>query len=280
LCGVEADPQACETYAANFPDVALFKGDIARFLLDEQLDVPTLDALLKAGVDVVYGGPPCQGFSQIGPRKSDDPRNLLYKEFVRVIQALQPRALVMENVPNMIAMENGRFKDEMQNAFRAAGYSRTTVLPLLASEFGVPQHRRRIFWFGLRDGLPLKGDLADVVRELMGPQKTPRPVTVRQAISDLPEEVSEDDGPIPYAKKRAGRYSEYQKLMRLDYDSPLLPSGRKKTDGDDALYNHHTKGVEARRKKIIKAIKPGATGNSLPAELWNGTRDHKWRRWT
>jgi DNA (cytosine-5)-methyltransferase 1 len=67
--------------------------------------------------------------------------------------------------------------------------------------------------------------------------------------------------------------------MRLDWDHPLLTSARKRKNlAEDALHNHHTKGIEARRKKIIAAIRPGARGDSLPAALWNGTRGHKWRR--
>ena len=68
VCAVESDAQACLTHAANFDDIALFKGDIARFLQDPQPGVPSLDELVARKIDVVYGGPPCQGFSQIGPR--------------------------------------------------------------------------------------------------------------------------------------------------------------------------------------------------------------------
>lgn len=279
VCAVEADAQACLTHAANFGDVALFRGDIARFLLDPQPGVPSVDELDAQEIDVVYGGPPCQGFSQIGPRDLNDPRNRLYEEFVRVVRQLRPRAFVMENVPNMVAMRNGHFKTKILDAFRSAGYSRTAIIPALASDFGVPQHRRRILVFGLRDGLPFTEDLASTAQSLLDQQKVVRAVSVREALSDLPEAVSEDDGPLPYPKKRGGRYSDYQKLMRLDWDHPLLPSARKRAGlPADALHNHHTKGIGARRKTIIMAIRPGARGDSLPPGLWSGTRGHKWRR--
>jgi DNA (cytosine-5)-methyltransferase 1 len=77
VCAVESDPSASLTHAANFPGVPLFKGDIRRFLLDQQNGVPTSQEFEQ--VDLVFGGPPCQGFSQIGPRDENDPRNLLYK---------------------------------------------------------------------------------------------------------------------------------------------------------------------------------------------------------
>ena len=139
------------------------------------------------------------------------------------------------------------------DAFREAGYARTAILPVVASDFGVPQHRRRVFVFGLRDGLPFQGDFADTAEALIGRQKHEHTVTVREALSDLPEAVSQDDGPLPYPKKPGGRYSDFQKLMRLDWDQPLLSSARKRGDMvRDALHNHHTKGVEARRKRIFQ----------------------------
>lgn len=277
LCSVETDDHACQTYAANFPYVPLFQGDIADFLDKKPGAASALDHLVSANVDVVYGGPPCQGFSQIGPRDVGDPRNALYKHFVRVVHAVQPRVFVMENVPNMITMKGGHFKEQIQEAFRAAGYARTTIQPVMASDFGVPQHRKRIFWFGVRDDLSGIVDLDSAVRRWLDARKVPH-VTVKQAISDLPREVSTDDSALPYALL-SGRCSDYQKLMRLDCDMPLLSAIQKRSNLEcDQLHNHHTKGVEARRLKIIKAIKPGARGDSLPAGLWNGKREHKWRR--
>lgn len=279
VCAVESDAMAWLTHTANFGDVALFKGDIVNFLQDHQPGVPSLRELTARKIDMVYGGPPCQGFSQIGPRDLADPRNRLYREFVRVVRLLKPRAFVMENVPNMLAMKNGHFKKRITEAFREAGYSRTAILSLIASDFGVPQHRRRVFIFGIRDRLPFAGKFEDAVKARVEREKSGRVVTVREALSDLPEMVSEDDGPLPYPKKRGGRYSEFQRFMRLDCDHELLTSARKRKNlSEDALHNHHTKGVEARRMKIIAAIMPGARGDSLPAALWNGTRGHKWRR--
>jgi DNA (cytosine-5)-methyltransferase 1 len=278
LCSVEDDDHACRTYAANFPEVPLFRGDVGRFLTAKQSGVPDAEELRSKGVDVVYGGPPCQGFSQIGPRNLDDPRNALYKQFVRIVRRLQPKVFVMENVPNMVTMKGGHFKDEVLDAFCAAGYGRATIQPVMASDFGVPQHRRRIFWFGVRDDLSGIADLDQTVQSWLAESRLTPHVTVKQAISDLPSEVSADDSALPYSVV-SRRCSEYQKLMRLDWDTPLLSAAEKRSHIDrDALHNHHTKGVEARRLRIIKAIKPGARGDSLPANLWNGTREHKWRR--
>jgi DNA (cytosine-5)-methyltransferase 1 len=175
----------------------------------------------------------------------------------------------------LVGILNGHFRTKILDAFRGAGYSRTAILPILASDFGVPQHRNRVFVFGLRDGLACARDFAKTAQTLLEQQKVARPVTLHEALSDLPEAVSEDNAPLPYPKKRGGRYSEYQRLVRLDCDDILLSSAQKRAQlAVDALYNHHTKRIGVHRKKIIAAIRPGG----LPPRLWNGIRGHKWRR--
>ena len=276
---VEADKHACTTYSENFRNVPLYRGDIARFLVDEKVDRFGASSLAGRPIDVVYGGPPCQGFSQIGPRNPEDPRNRLYEEFVRVVETLKPRAFVMENVPNMIAMDKGNFKERILDAFYRAGYAAAAVTAV-ASDFGVPQHRRRIFIFGLHEGSIGGKRIAGLAQALMDELKTREQVTVREAIADLPEDVSRDDGPLPYPAKTGMRWSTFQKFVRLDCDHPVLSAAQKKRQalGVEALHNHHTKEMRARRKEIVAALKPGARGDSLPSSLWNGKRGHKWRR--
>lgn len=280
LCAVETDTDACRTYSANFPDVALFEGDIQDFLHQDQPGIPTRENLLAENIDLVYGGPPCQGFSQIGPRDHKDPRNLLFQEFKRIVAELGPKAFIMENVPNMVAMRKGHYRDQVIEAFRGVGYGRIAVLNLLASDYGVPQNRRRVFFIGLHDKMLLRGNLEDICKQLLAGQKCEKSITVRQAISDLPSSTSEDDGPLPYPALRVGRHSDYQRLMRLDCNTRPLNAALKCShmNGEMLLYNHHTKGIQKRRKRIVKAIKPGKRGDSLPPHLWKGTRSHKWRR--
>jgi DNA (cytosine-5)-methyltransferase 1 len=279
MCAVELDEAACRTHAANFQNVGLFKGDINRFLRDKQEGVPSRDELIEAGIDLVYGGPPCQGFSQIGPRKFNDPRNGLYVEFVRVVRELRPAMFVMENVPNMLAMSDGHFRKKILSAFRRAGYRRTAIVPLISSDFGVPQHRRRVFVFGLRDGLRCADGLETQIKKQLAKEETEHLVTVAEAISDLPARVSREDSAIKYPSKRRRKLSAFQRLMRLDCSTPLLSTAKKRgKPRTDKLYSHHTKGIEKRRQKIIKAIRPGDTGASLPRAVWSGVRGHKWRR--
>lgn len=144
-------------------------------MIDAQEGVPTKRKLVEDGVDLVYGGPPCQGFSQIGPRDLSDPRNLLYREFARVLKALKPKAFLMENVPNMVAMKNGHYRDLILGALRAAGYKNTALVHLTASEFGVPQHRKRVFFVGLRDDLDVSDDVPKLTAARRPPITPPTP---------------------------------------------------------------------------------------------------------
>jgi DNA (cytosine-5)-methyltransferase 1 len=280
-CAVEMDEHAARTHGINFPKVPMFRGDVSRFLVDQHPGVPTKRELVDGDVDLVFGGPPCQGFSQIGPRDLKDPRNLLYLEFARVLKALKPKVFVMENVPNMVAMKNGHFRDLILAALKGAGYRNTILTTLTASDFGVPQHRRRVFFVGTRDDLPTSDDLAARFERFLNASRTDRETTVAEAISDLPKRVSLDDGPLPYPKLRRRTLSDFQRTMRLDLDSALIPKQWKRANVDDggrSLFNHHTKGIEARRKRIVRALKPGMCGDSLPATLWKGSRPNKWRR--
>lgn len=279
VCAVESDPQACMTYAANFGDAHLYRGDIADFLPTPKVGEHPFQDLPSGDIDVVYGGPPCQGFSLIGPRDPQDPRNRLYKEFVRVVRQIQPRAFVMENVPNMLSMRNGCFKERIKTAFRKAGYSRTVILTALASDYFVPQNRKRVFVLGLRNDLPFAGDFPHAATELLDRLATRTTVSVREAIMDLPDKVASNNELLPYPRQQATDTSDYQKMMRLDYDSPVMTSSQKCARLKSvALYNHHTKGIRSRRMKILKSIRPGECGDSLPAHLWKGVRGHKWRR--
>ena len=102
-------------------------------------------------IDVVIGGPPCQGMSISGPRKLDDPRNKLYMSFVNIVRELKPRAFVLENVPGMSSLYKGKIKDAVINRFEELGYSVTWDI-LHAVEYGVPQTRKRLFFVGLLEG--------------------------------------------------------------------------------------------------------------------------------
>ena len=128
---VEWDRFAVQTYGHNFPEVPLFSGDVHDFLNPESpvwsAEATRFDGVSANDIDMLFGGPPCQGYSQIGTRLLDDPRNDLYLQYVRILKALRPRVFIMENVPNMLLLAKGRFKRAVLQAFAEAGYSNCGV---------------------------------------------------------------------------------------------------------------------------------------------------------
>jgi len=160
LAAVEFDANAAATYRANFPDTPVIERDIAKVTAEELLQVT---GLRVRELDVLDGSPPCQGFSTAGKRQFGDPRNSLFKEYVRLIEGLQPKVFVMENVSGLV-------KGKMKLAFRtimlalkATGYGVRCKL-LDAAWYNVPQHRQRLIWIGVRSdvleatGLPFPGE--------------------------------------------------------------------------------------------------------------------------
>jgi len=146
LCAVEIVKVAADTHRLNFPDTEMYCGDIGNFSPEEHVS--------KDKVDIVTGGPPCQGFSVAGDRNPNDPRNRLFEQFVRVVGETQPDYFVMENVPGILTMSQGKVKAAILEAFEEVGYPNTSVAVLEAANYGVPQIRSRAIFIGNRHGLP------------------------------------------------------------------------------------------------------------------------------
>lgn len=140
--------EAGQTYSANNPDVKFIPGDITDAKIQKSIHEVVE---MNGGVDVVVGGPPCQGFSNAGLRMIDDPRNQLYKNFVQIVEKCKPKVFVMENVEGILSINNGKTFEEIKATFRGLGYD-VTGRKLLAVEFGVPQKRKRVFIVGSRIG--------------------------------------------------------------------------------------------------------------------------------
>ena len=198
-------------------------------------------------ISVIIGGPPCQGFSVAGKRIIDDDRNKLYKSFVRFVKHFQPKAFVMENVPNILSIGGGAVKDSIINDFSELGYS-ISYKVLTASDYGVPQNRRRAFFVGLRN------------KEYLFPAPTTvERVTTWEALSDLPENSIDDGSVYPSSPNSA-----YQKMMR---------------EGVKGLYNHQVTIHTPETKRIIAMVPDGGNYKSLPVELWNLRKVHiAWTR--
>lgn len=148
LLSVEMEPDYCQTYRANFPGHQLLQKDLTT-LTEQDL----INCLNGQSVDLVIGGPPCQGFSmagKIGRTFTDDPRNHLFKEFVRIVKIVRPCFFVMENVARLYTHNSGKTRTEIIQAFQNIGYS-VECKVLNAADFGVPQIRSRVIFIGRRD---------------------------------------------------------------------------------------------------------------------------------
>ncbi|MBO3652458.1 MULTISPECIES: DNA cytosine methyltransferase [Bacillus] len=187
---IEIDEKACETQRKNHPETIIIQGDLTE-LNPQQLEQETQ----ISNYDLIIGGPPCQGFSTIGTRLGtsdfgefgEDPRNSLYKEFVKYVRYYQPKMFLMENVPGLYTMQDGAIRENIENDFshddpegRYVGYNVTSTI-LRAVEFGVPQKRERVFFVGIRN------DFEDIDFQFPEPFLNENEFyTVNDAIGDLP----------------------------------------------------------------------------------------------
>ena len=149
LLAVEWDDNAVATFKANFPGVPVYHGDIAKLGVEQAL---SMSGLKPGELDVFDGSPPCQGFSTAGKRIMDDPRNQLFREYVRLLAGLRPKVFVMENVSGMVKGKMRLIFVDILRELKACGYVVSARL-LNAMYFGVPQSRERMIFIGVRDDL-------------------------------------------------------------------------------------------------------------------------------
>lgn len=204
IFSVEYDAEICETYRHNFPNHNLLECDITK-LTDEKI----LELVAGKKVDVVIGGPPCQGFSMagnIGRRFADDPRNMLFKEFVRVVALTKPECFVMENVARLYTRLNGATREEIKCCFEELGY-KVEARVVCASDYGVAQNRNRVLFIGKKTD--------DILYPISFPEKldTPPP-TIKDAIDRFPPLQSGESSDIP--NHEAMEHSE-QMLKKMSY---------------------------------------------------------------
>jgi len=168
----ELDPDAHATNVRNFPNSMHFSGEIEKVTNKE-----ILNAVNNQTIHVVCGGPPCQGFSVAGLRNPNDKRNLMFKQFVRIVDLLKPWFFVMENVPGILTISNGKVKNAILDEFSKIGYSNTSIKILEAATYGVPQYRARVIIvgnrFNLRNPYP---------KEILSPEEFK---SIEEAIDDL-----------------------------------------------------------------------------------------------
>lgn len=178
---VEIDPIHCATHEYNFPDAATICASVIDLSGDE---IRRRANLGNRDIDVVFGGAPCQGFSLMGKRVFDDPRNQLVFHYVRIVRELNPKYCVFENVKGLTLGKHAQFLEELITALGDAGYDVLTPYQVLnAADYGVPQDRRRLFLVCTRKGL----------KSPNYPEPQHNRITVEEAIGDLPNADSFDE---------------------------------------------------------------------------------------
>lgn len=245
LLGIDNDSKALETFEKNHKGAKSICGDITEISYKEDIE-PLLDG---KKIDVIIGGPPCQGMSLSGPRKFDDPRNKLYLSYIRLVKEIQPRAFVIENVPGLVGLFEGRIKDSIIEKFTELGYSIQYKI-LCAADYGVPQNRKRVVFVGTKEG------------EFIYPEPSDKKISCEMALSDLPplvDTLGEED--LLY---ECEPQNEYQKLMRKR---------------SDRVHNHIAASHSDKVKNIISMVPAGGNYKDLPEEFRNTRNFHvAWTR--
>lgn len=184
LLSNDIEESACITLKINNPEIEVLCGDITKAETKDIIE----KAALVGGADIICGGPPCQGFSMAGFRSENDPRNQLFREFVDIVNRVNPKVIVFENVEGLLSYQGGKTYREVHTLFAELGYN-TEGRVLMASDYAVPQKRKRVIIICTRN------DIAISPGELFPKPITvdeSRQVTARETIADL-ENVSCDD---------------------------------------------------------------------------------------
>lgn len=246
LLGIDNDEKAIETFKLNHNNSQAICGDITQINYDD------IKALIgNRTIDVIVGGPPCQGMSLSGFRKFDDPRNKLYLSYIRLVKEIQPKVFVIENVPGLVSLFNGKIKDSIIEKFTQMGYSIRYKI-LCASDYGVPQNRKRVIFIGT------KLDINHFAYPAIETQK----ISCSMALSDLPELV--DTLGQEEQDYKTTPQNEYQRLMRLH---------------SDKVYNHIAANHSERVRKIIAMVPAGGNYKDLPEEYRHTRNFHvAWTR--
>lgn len=243
--GIDFNQPAIKTYQKNFPNAKAICCDLLNMDRDRILsDLGNLE-----GVDVIIGGPPCQGFSTANRQRGEgeDPRNKLFFEFVKFVDLAQPKAVVIENVRGIVTANNGYAKDRIYEIFESRGYA-VNHMVLNAYDYGVPQRRLRNFFVMLKDGEKFDFETID---------KVDHHVSVKEAIGELYTYDEIEAGPVTLADKPV---TDFQKYVRAS---------------NDVVENHDVRYPADIVQKRISYVKQGENWSAVPKELWPSDRDNR-----
>ena len=242
-------PYAESTYKRNFPETKFMRNDIRLIKTNE-----IKKAVGKQQIDVIIGGPPCQGFSNMGNKNSADPRNYLFEKYVDIVNLVKPKCFVFENVKGMFTMFEGRFFDEIINSFLEIGYE-VSYSVINSADYGVPQKRERIIIVGSKIGRPFKFPKPDAksfgritsyknvgraINDLTKKKKLPNHIALNHnEIVIRRYKLIPEGGKLPKPEelpeeiRRKNFGNTYTRLNRKDISSTIVP-------GNNALPVHPT----------------------------------------
>lgn len=208
----------------------------------EDFNVNELPEIIKEHrVTGIIGGPPCQGFSTVGRRDVDDPRNKMYLEFYKAVKLALPDFFVIENVKGMLTLNKGAFVKDLIERFGPCGLGYNITYELLnAADYGIPQNRYRVFYVGIRG------------KKFEFPKPVGYKLTAKDAISDLEGANSEQYGSMPK--------NDFQKVMRCNLKKPLNQD-----------YTNHSEQTIS----IISQVPDGGNIKDLPPEIWHVRKYNK-----
>ncbi|MGI5868494.1 MAG: DNA cytosine methyltransferase [Kiritimatiellia bacterium] len=227
---------ALASYAAYFPTTTTFESDIRDLH----------PSSLPKDVDILLGGPPCQGFSSAGQQFWDDPRNKLLSEYVRILDAVRPKWFLMENVEGLLTAWNGQYLCECVKAMLSIGYN-VSLEKVYAHAYGIPQRRKRVVLVGNRLGHIFK--FPPISHNIGGAIFRKSEATFTQATSDLPPATDDPSTTLEYASPPK---NELQEMLRANTSQIIQ-------------HFHLVQGEEQQVR--IEKLKPGQTMKDLPVEM-------------
>ena len=245
---IDVEQSACDTFQLNFPETKVICGDINKI---------SVESTGFSDIDIIVGGPPCQGFSRLNywdKDRDNDPRNELFFQYLRFVEELRPKAILIENVKNILAAKNGYVPMHITNFLSERGYEVSYQI-LCAADYGVPQMRYRAFFVALRKEYG-KFDFT-----VLDKYKLPT-VTVDEAISDI-EAIEENAKKFPQGTvfDLGEPQSEYQKKMQA---------------ADHKLHNHMIYYPAANVQYMMTFVPEGGHWRCVPKELFKSDRDNRY----
>lgn len=251
LLGVDIEQSALNTFEKNHNGAVGMNLDLSQPESFDKID----EVLMGRTIDVIVGGPPCQGFSLTGPRNFDDKRNKLYLAMIETVRRYQPKAFLIENVPGMANLYKGAVKDEIIKRFTAMGYKVNCQI-VCAADYGVPQIRKRLVFVGLRNSEEKFSFPEPILKE-------EDYITCKQAISDLP----------PLVDELGSEVSSY-------IGNPETEFQRKMRGNCNVLYNHVAVNHKDFVKQVIAQVPDGGNYKDLPEGVGTSRNFHMaWTRY-